>query len=114
MCRIWLDGVPAGRQPAPTDCASALRNRPANGQVIFGDDFARPDSARGGAESRADGAPLKGLAPLPRALDPRAGDSGQGKKPDEAKRKAEHGKPAAHKPDTTATDPSGQVTGLLR
>ena len=39
MCRIWLDGVPPGQQPAPTDCATAVRNRPANGRVIFGDDF---------------------------------------------------------------------------
>jgi hypothetical protein len=38
MCRIWIDGVPPGQQPAPTDCASAVRNRPANGRVIFGDD----------------------------------------------------------------------------
>lgn len=38
LCRIWLDGVPAGRQPSPTDCATAVRNRPANGRVIYGDD----------------------------------------------------------------------------
>ena len=38
MCRIWLDGVPPGQQPAPTDCTSALRNRPSNGRVIFGDE----------------------------------------------------------------------------
>ena len=38
MCRIWINGVPAGQQPAPTDCASAVRNRPANGRVLFGDD----------------------------------------------------------------------------
>jgi len=37
MCRIWLEGVPASRQPAPTDCIKALRNKPANGRVIFGD-----------------------------------------------------------------------------
>ena len=36
MCRIWLDGVRADSQPAPTDCAAALRNRPPNGRVIFG------------------------------------------------------------------------------
>lgn len=36
MCRIWLDGVPAGQQPAPTDCATAIRKRPANGTVVFG------------------------------------------------------------------------------
>lgn len=55
MCRIWLDGVPAGQQPAPTDCPTAVRNRPSNGRVIFGDDYrtrgergdeARPDSGR--------------------------------------------------------------------
>ena len=40
MCRIWLDGVPPGQQPAPTDCATAVRNRPSNGRVIFGNDYA--------------------------------------------------------------------------
>jgi hypothetical protein len=38
MCRIWINEVPAGQQPAPTDCASAVRNRPANGKVLFGDE----------------------------------------------------------------------------
>lgn len=38
MCRIWIDGVPPGKQPAPTDCATAVRNRPSNGRVIFGSD----------------------------------------------------------------------------
>ena len=38
MCRIWINEVPAGQQSAPTDCASAVRNRPANGKVLFGDD----------------------------------------------------------------------------
>ena len=37
MCRIWINQVPATQQPAPTDCASAVRNRPANGKVLFGD-----------------------------------------------------------------------------
>lgn len=44
MCRIWIDGVPAAQQPAATDCPSAVKNRPSNGRVIFGDDYA--DSAR--------------------------------------------------------------------
>jgi hypothetical protein len=39
MCRIWLNDVPAGQQPAPTDCATAVKNKPANGRVIFGDDY---------------------------------------------------------------------------
>lgn len=45
MCRIWINGVPAAQQPAPTDCASAVRNRPANGKVLFGDD--PPKSKKG-------------------------------------------------------------------
>jgi len=36
LCRVWLDGVPASQQPAPTDCASAIKNRPANAAVVFG------------------------------------------------------------------------------
>jgi len=35
MCRIWVDNVPANRQPAPTDCATAIRNKPPNARVIF-------------------------------------------------------------------------------
>jgi hypothetical protein len=42
MCRIWIDNVPASQQPAPTDCASAVKNRPTNGRVIFGDDYGVP------------------------------------------------------------------------
>ena len=36
MCRIWIDDVPAARQPAPTDCSTAIRRRPPNAKVIFG------------------------------------------------------------------------------
>src|SRR5438270_6683716 len=39
MCRIWLDKVPAKQQPAPTNCPTAVKNKPANGRVIFGDDY---------------------------------------------------------------------------
>jgi hypothetical protein len=46
MCRIWINGVPAGQQPAPTDCASAVRNRPANGKVLFGDDPPKPKKGK--------------------------------------------------------------------
>jgi hypothetical protein len=37
MCRVWINGVPANKQPAPTDCWTALRDRPPNGRVLFGD-----------------------------------------------------------------------------
>lgn len=35
-CRIWMIGVAPAQQPAPTDCQTALRQRPTNGVVIFG------------------------------------------------------------------------------
>lgn len=41
MCRIWIDNVPPGQQPAPTDCITAVRNRPANGRVIFGPELSK-------------------------------------------------------------------------
>ena len=43
MCRIWLDNVPPSQQPAPTDCASAVRNQPRNGRVIFNDEPRNPN-----------------------------------------------------------------------
>ena len=39
MCRIWLAKVPPQQQPAPTACPTAVKNRPPNGKVIFGDDY---------------------------------------------------------------------------
>lgn len=51
MCRIWINGVPAAKQPAPTDCSRALRERPVNGRVVFGENLPRPrtnPSNRGG------------------------------------------------------------------
>lgn len=46
MCRVWLDDVPTGQQPASTDCKTALRNKPAKARVIFGDDFVDKDRKR--------------------------------------------------------------------
>ena len=46
MCRIWIDGVPAAQQPAATDFPSAVKNRPANGRVIFGDDYSDSTKAK--------------------------------------------------------------------
>ena len=45
LCRVWLENVPASQQPAPTDCATAIKNRPNNARVVFGnlkDDAAKP------------------------------------------------------------------------
>jgi hypothetical protein len=42
MCRIWLDNVPPAQQPAPTDCASAARNLPRNGRLIYNEEPRAP------------------------------------------------------------------------
>jgi hypothetical protein len=42
MCRIWLDNVPPAQQAAPTDCASAARNLPRNGRLIYNDQGRNP------------------------------------------------------------------------
>jgi hypothetical protein len=47
MCRIWIDGVPPGRQPAPTDCQTAVATKPANARVIWGDQTAFPGKGKG-------------------------------------------------------------------
>ena len=52
MCRIWLDGVPATQQPAATDCSTAVKNRPSNARVIFGDDFADSGKTKGGEKAK--------------------------------------------------------------
>jgi len=61
MCRIWVNGVPAAQQPAPTDCASAVRNRPANGKVLFGDD---PPKGKKGKSDKTKSSPTDELVDL--------------------------------------------------
>lgn len=64
MCRIWLPAVPPSQQPAPTDCATAIRRRPAEGRVVFGEAPAarRLEEAREPAEP----GPVRELRPAPR------------------------------------------------
>ena len=61
MCRIWINGVPAGQQPAPTDCASAVKNRPANGKVLFGAD---PPKSKKGKSDKSKSSPTDELVDL--------------------------------------------------
>ena len=61
MCRIWLNDVPAGQQPAPTDCASAVRNRPSNGRVLFGDE---PKKDKKGKSDKSKSSPTDELIDL--------------------------------------------------
>jgi len=70
MCRVWIDGVPAAQQPAATDCPTAVKNRPNNGRVIFGDDY--PDSSKTKPADRAKLPPdvkgFTGVKPSPQIL----------------------------------------------
>ena len=36
LCRVWIEGVPPGRQPAVTDCRTARANVRSNSQVLYG------------------------------------------------------------------------------
>lgn len=103
MCRIWIEGVPAERQPAPTDCATAVRRRPANAHVVFGDLSGSTDPvtpamvANPGASNSSNssnnpgGATPAAATPAPPAAAPPA-----------AKRQA----PPEPKPDTRPTFPT--------
>ena len=49
-CRVWIDGVPPGRQPGVTSCANAHRIAARYGnraRVIYGDDYARRGNGKG-------------------------------------------------------------------
>ena len=62
LCRVWYDGVPPGRQPAPTDCyqAERLAARDRNARVIYSsrdagiyrDDRRYPGDIRRGDDGR--------------------------------------------------------------
>ena len=70
MCRVWLDGVPASQQPAPTDCSSAMRSRPARSKVLIGDRPAAgglPASAFNAGSAAYQGAPASTAPGIPRA-----------------------------------------------
>ncbi|HYC50259.1 MAG TPA: hypothetical protein VEB19_04030 [Gemmatimonadaceae bacterium] len=49
MCRVWIDGVPPGHQPAVTSCAQAERDRfrYSNARVIYGDRESFPGKGKG-------------------------------------------------------------------
>lgn len=50
VCQIWIDGLPASSQPAPTDCATARRNQPRNSRIIHG---SRPTNVYGNRDPRS-------------------------------------------------------------
>jgi hypothetical protein len=48
MCQVWINGLPANRQPAPTDCATARANAPSNSRIIYGSNTGGYGSNTGG------------------------------------------------------------------
>lgn len=73
LCRLWVNGVPASQQPAPTDCASAIRNRPSNAAVIFGPQRRGETMEMRPFAGRVERPPVRQLAPesrQPEALQP--------------------------------------------
>jgi hypothetical protein len=40
-CQVWINGLPANRQPAPTDCATARATAPVNSRIIYGNGSTR-------------------------------------------------------------------------
>lgn len=52
MCRVWIQGVPPGHQPAVTDCASAQIQSAqiANSRVIYGSQQSFPGRGKGSVQ----------------------------------------------------------------
>ena len=64
MCRIWVENVPPAQQPAPTDCPTAVKNKPANAKVVYGEPAAK-DKGKG-----LDRLPVKGFVKPPEVKRP--------------------------------------------
>lgn len=60
MCRIWLKDVPPAQQPAPTDCAAAVKKVPANGRVVWGDTEESKDKPKVTTNAPPNSKPLTG------------------------------------------------------
>lgn len=71
LCRLWISGVPASQQPAPTDCASAIRNRPSNAAVVFGPQRRDESREMRPFTGRARQSPVRQFAPEDRQPDAR-------------------------------------------
>src|SRR5258708_25085816 len=80
MCRVWVDGVPAAQQPAPTECAAAVRHVPANGRVIYGSDFVDSSAKKAAGANRK--TPVKDVVSLATPRDLKRDVKGEARKVD--------------------------------
>lgn len=97
LCRVWLENVPASQQPAPTDCATAIKNRPQNARIVFGnlkDEAAQPPkkSNAGPSQNRMNGWPA-------RSSEPRSSES----RPSETRSSEPHPTDRGVRPATSTT-----------
>lgn len=89
-CRIWIDGLPPERQPAPMDCETARRTAPRNSRIIYGD--ARSGSVYGNRDPRSiPGTPQYDPRYDPRSpqYDPRLDPHARGRQGEKWERKRE-------------------------
>jgi len=106
LCRVWLGGVPASQQPAPTDCASAIKNRPANAAVVFGPKR-RSESSELESFARRGGLPL-GRQITPNMLAPRRRDDAR--EPGDATERAV----ARDRPDAKSVAPDAPAKAVRK
>jgi hypothetical protein len=81
LCQVWLENVPVSQQPAPTDCATAIKNRPNNARIVFGKLSEEPQKAQAKSTTAPSIAPSTGRSNgwTNRLADPpRQGDGASG------------------------------------
>jgi hypothetical protein len=84
MCRVWIRGVPAKQQPAQTDCKTAIKSKPPNADVVYGDDYvkkATPTEAKGNVSVTGTPPAARGAAAVqtkPPTVPPKRGGGGGG------------------------------------
>jgi hypothetical protein len=108
QCRVWLRDVPAGQQPASTDCVTAIRKAPPTAIVLFGDpksETASPAQSRSaapGANGRMSDGSGRASVPAARGYAPGAQRGG----PMRTDRSGASRNPAAGPPPSAARRPA--------
>jgi hypothetical protein len=118
MCRVWLENVPAGQQPAPTDCATAIRNRPNNARLVFGDlskEAAKPNQKSGTAQTdeRTNGWPTRLVDP-PRRFDSSPGIPARQAEPRQNAQNAPSGQNEPRRNDASGVRPANATMPVIQ